>query len=105
VSSTTAAKKPPQFYSGSSVKGIHVFIVNTNDNSTTFKIDFADIPGLNSTAVILHDMWTSTDLGTFSGSYDIAIAAHDTAAFLVTSIRGQNNPIPRSRVGWLRKDA
>ncbi|KAI0254137.1 glycoside hydrolase [Lactifluus subvellereus] len=86
VSSTSATTKPPQFYSGNSVKGIHVFIVNTHDNSTTFKLDFADVPGLSSTTVLLHDMWSSTDLGTFSDSYNVTIAAHDTAAFLVTSI-------------------
>jgi alpha-galactosidase len=85
-SPTIATVNPPQFYSGRSVKGIHVFIVNTNDNSTTFKIEFADVPGLKSTRVFLHDMWTSKDLGNFSGSYNITLTAHDTAAFLVTSI-------------------
>jgi alpha-galactosidase len=85
-SPTIASVDPPQFYSGRSVKGIHVFIVNTNDNSTTFKIDFADVPGLKSTTVLLHDMWTSKNLGTFSGSYSITLTAHDTAAFLVTTI-------------------
>jgi len=85
-SPTIATVNPPQFYSGRSVKGIHVFIVNTNDNSTTLKFDFVDVPGLKSTTVLLHDMWTLKDLGTFSGSYNITLTAHDTAAFLVTSI-------------------
>jgi len=84
ISSTTAAMKPPQFYSGKSVKGTHVFVVNTNDTSTTFKINFADVPGLHSTNVLVHDMWTSRDLGRFFRSYDVTLAVHDTAALLFT---------------------
>jgi alpha-galactosidase len=88
ISSTTTATKPPQFYSGKSVRGTHVFVVNTNDTSATFNINFADVPGLHSRNVRVHDMWTSTDLGTFSGSYDVTIAAHDTAALFVAPKRG-----------------
>ncbi|KAH9002587.1 hypothetical protein EDB86DRAFT_3073750 [Lactarius hatsudake] len=39
----TISTDPPQFYSGRSAKGIHVFIVNTNDEPTTFKLDFVDV--------------------------------------------------------------
>jgi alpha-galactosidase len=88
VSSTTAATTPPQFYSGKSIKGTHVFVVNTYNASTTFNITFADVPGLHSRIVRVHDMWTSTDLGTFAGSYNVTLAAHDTAALLVTPKRG-----------------
>jgi alpha-galactosidase len=84
ISTTTAATKPPQFYSGKSIRGTHVFVVNTNDTSATFNINFADVPGLYSRKARVHDMWTSKDLGTFLGSYNITLAAHDTAAFLVT---------------------
>ena len=86
-SSTTIAADPPQFYSGTSIKGTHVFVVNTNDTSKTFNINFADVPGLISTDVHVHDMWTSRDLGIFSDSFDIALAAHDTAALLVTPVK------------------
>ncbi|KAH9998466.1 glycoside hydrolase superfamily [Russula compacta] len=86
VSSTTNATKPPQFYSGKSIKGIHVFVVNTNDTSLTFNVNFAEVPELNSRKVRVHDMWTSTDLGTFLASYDVTLAAHDTAALLVTPV-------------------
>jgi len=82
--STTAATEPPQFYSGKSIRGTHVFVVNTNDTSATFSINFADVPGLHSRRVRVHDMWTSRDLGTFSRSYGITLAAHDTAALRVT---------------------
>jgi len=61
-----------------------VFVVNTNDTSATFNINFADVPGLHSKNVRIHDMWTSRDLGTFSGSHNITLAAHDTAALLAT---------------------
>jgi len=86
ISSTTVAAETPQFYSGKSTKGTHVFVVNTNDTSATFDIHFADVPGLNSTGVRVHDMWTSMDLGTFLGDYDVILAAHDTAALLVTPV-------------------
>jgi alpha-galactosidase len=82
--SNVVPTNPPQFYSGRSSKGIHVFIVNTNDDSTTFKIDFVDVPGLKSNSAVVHHMWKSTDLGTFSTSYDVTLAAHDTAALLLT---------------------
>ncbi|KAH9994042.1 glycoside hydrolase superfamily [Russula vinacea] len=88
ISSTTVATKPPQFYSGKSIRGTHVFVVNTNDTSATFNIKFADVPGLRTKNIHVHDMWTSTDLGTFSGSYDVTLAAHDTAALLVTTKQG-----------------
>jgi alpha-galactosidase len=86
-SSTAIAADPPQFYSGISIKGTHVFVVNTNDISKTFKINFVDVPGLHSKDVHVHDMWTSRDLGIFSGSYDIALAAHDTAALFLTPVK------------------
>jgi alpha-galactosidase len=83
-STATAATEPPQFYSGRSIRGTHVFVVNTIDTSATYNINFADVPGLHSRNVRVHDMWTSRDLGLFSDSYNITLAAHDTAALLVT---------------------
>ncbi|KAH9034867.1 glycoside hydrolase superfamily [Lactarius pseudohatsudake] len=77
---------PPQFYSGRSAKGIHVFIVNTNDEPTTFKLDLVDVPGLNSSSAGIHDMWTSTNMGIFSTSFNVVLAAHDTAALLITPV-------------------
>lgn len=82
--SNAVSTNPPQFYSGRSAKGIHVFIVNTNDHPTTFKIDFVDIPELKSSSAMVHHMWKSTDLGIFSTSFDITLADHDTAALLLT---------------------
>jgi len=86
TSSNAVSTNPPQFYSGTSAKGIHVFIVNTNDDPTAFRLDFVDIPGLKSSRAMVHHMWTSTDLGAFSTSFDITLAAHDTAALLVIPV-------------------
>ncbi|KAI9509426.1 glycoside hydrolase [Russula earlei] len=88
IHSTDAAPAmdPPQFYSGESSRGIHVFVVNTNDTSLTFTINFTDVPGLSSVSARVHDMWTSTDLGEFPNNYNVTLAAHDTAALLVTPL-------------------
>lgn len=77
---------PPEFYSGRSSKGVHVFIVNTDTNATkTF--DFARVPGLQSRTgsfFKIHDMWTGKHVGTFKESYSTVVDTHDTAAFLIT---------------------
>jgi len=86
TSTHSISTDPPQFYSGRSAKGIHVFIVNTNDDPTTFKLDFVDVPGLTSSSASVHQMWTSADLGVFTTSFDITLAPHDTAALLVTPV-------------------
>jgi alpha-galactosidase len=58
--------------------------VNTNGATTTFKINFADVPGLGTGSFLVHDMWSGTNVGTFSDSYSVSLAAHDTAAIRVT---------------------
>jgi len=85
TSSTTPPTVPPQFYSGHSSRGTHVFVVNTNDTCSTFHINFTDVPGLGPSPVYnIHDMWTSRNLGAFAGGYNVTLAAHDTAALLLT---------------------
>ncbi|THH15641.1 hypothetical protein EW146_g4866 [Bondarzewia mesenterica] len=83
TSSTATTTSPPQFYSGTSSKGTHIFIVNTGSSTATFQLNFADVPGLSSGSYKVHDMWASSDLGTFSGSWSVSIEAHDTAAVLI----------------------
>ncbi|KAI0746038.1 glycoside hydrolase [Earliella scabrosa] len=74
---------PPEFYSGLSSKGVHVFIVNTNSTaSKTF--DFANIAELKSVPFKVHDMWMNKDLGTFTSNFTITLDTHDTAALLIT---------------------
>ncbi|KAI0318865.1 glycoside hydrolase superfamily, partial [Amylostereum chailletii] len=74
---------PPQLYAGASVKGTHVFVVNTNDTKSTFTVEFSDVPGLGTGSFVVHDMWTGEDVGTFKESWSVTLDAHDTAAVLV----------------------
>ncbi|GJE96637.1 glycoside hydrolase family 27 protein [Phanerochaete sordida] len=81
----TTTTNPPEFYAGTSTKGTHVFIINTASSTATMGFTFSLVPGLAAgSKYVVHDMWAGKDLGTFSGSYSASIAAHDTAAFLVT---------------------
>ena len=84
TSSTLATTSPPSFYAGKSSKGTHFFVVNLNSATTSYTVDFSDVPGLGAGTYTLEDMWTGKSLGNFSNSYTVSIAAHDTAAILVT---------------------
>ncbi|KAF9447961.1 glycoside hydrolase family 27 protein [Macrolepiota fuliginosa MF-IS2] len=81
---------PPEFYSGLSSKGTHVFIINTGSSTATKKFTFSNVPGLGTSGNFkVHDMWTGQDLsGTFtaSSSFSISVAAHDTVAYLITKV-------------------
>ena len=74
---------PPEFYAGTSSKGTHVFIINTNSTALTKTFDFANVPGLGSGSFVVHDMWTGKDLGTFTTSYSTTVDTHDTAALFI----------------------
>jgi alpha-galactosidase len=76
---------PQEYYSGKSSKGTHVFIINTGSSTATKTFNFANVPGLGSGTYKVHDMWAGADLGSFTTSYSVSVAAHDTVAFLVTS--------------------
>jgi alpha-galactosidase len=76
---------PPEYYAGKSVKGTHVFIINTGNTTMTKTFEFANVLGLGSGQYTVHDMWTGKDVpGTFSGQYSVNLTAHDTAAYLIT---------------------
>jgi len=77
---------PPEFYSGKSSKGTHVFVINTGSATANKVITFSAVPGLGTGNFKVHDMWTGKDIGTFSGSYTVSLASHDFAAFLVTKV-------------------
>jgi alpha-galactosidase len=81
--SGTTATNPREYYVGKSVKGVHVFVINTGSASAVKKFDFASA-GLSAASYKVHDMWTGQDVGTFSGSYSPTVGVHDTAAFLLT---------------------
>jgi alpha-galactosidase len=77
---------PPENYSGTSSKGTHVFILNTENTSSQKTITFGDVPGLSAgISYKVHDMWTGTDVGTFTDSWSTTLAAHDTGAWLITT--------------------
>ncbi|KAL7276831.1 hypothetical protein RUND412_000172 [Rhizina undulata] len=77
---------PPEYFSGYSVKGVHVFVLNSADSAVTKTVTFADVPGLGDGTWLVHDMWTGTDVGSFTGSYEVVLAAHDVLAILVTAV-------------------
>jgi alpha-galactosidase len=81
----TQNTSPPEFYSGKSKKGTHVFILNTASSSQSKTITFGSVPGLSAnTNYRVHDMWTAKDVGTFKNSWSTTLASHDTGAWLIT---------------------
>ncbi|KAG8740343.1 hypothetical protein FRC10_004455 [Ceratobasidium sp. 414] len=80
----TEAASPPEFYAGRSSKGMHVFVMNTEDAEAKKVITFSEVTGLTCTSCKIHDMWTGKDLGTFDGTYTVTLDRHDTAAFLLS---------------------
>ena len=76
---------PPQFYSGKSSRGVHVFVMNLGTNLSTMSFNFGDVDGLEEgNSYLVHDMWTGEDVGRFSESFTTTLASHDTAALLLT---------------------
>ncbi|KIP11591.1 glycoside hydrolase family 27 protein [Phlebiopsis gigantea 11061_1 CR5-6] len=73
----------PEYFAGTSSKGVHVFVINTSTTAATKTFDFSLVPGLTGSSFVVHDMWAEKDLGTFTGSYSTSVAAHDTVAFLI----------------------
>jgi len=91
---------PAQFWTGASVKGIHVFMVNTQNKEVTLSAVFDEIPGLKSAGkqFLVHDMWTGADLGNFTDKVDVKLKVHDTAALRITGVDGSHpNPTWTSR--------
>ncbi|KAH8120409.1 glycoside hydrolase [Phellopilus nigrolimitatus] len=81
----TDSSSPPQYYSGTSSVGIHIFMINFGGSAATMSFDFTDIDGLEGgETYLVHDMWTGDDIGTFSGSFSTSLASHDSAALLLT---------------------
>ncbi|TFK44245.1 glycoside hydrolase superfamily [Crucibulum laeve] len=81
---------PQEYFSGTSSKGTHVFIINTSSSSATKQFIFSNVPGLGTSGSFkVHDMWSGSDLsGTYtaSSSFSASVAAHDTVAYLVTKV-------------------
>lgn len=72
-------------FAGKSSAGTHVFVINFTGSSATTTFSFASVPGLTAGATYtVHDMWTGTDLGRFTGSWSGTVASHDTVALRLT---------------------
>ncbi|KAF4593399.1 hypothetical protein EYR38_009113, partial [Pleurotus pulmonarius] len=94
---------PPEYYTGQSSKGSHVFIINTSGSAATKQFAFANVPGLPSGGTFkVHDMWTGQDLAgsyTISSTFSVSVAAHDTAAYFISgSTPGPASSSPVSSV-------
>lgn len=82
---------PAEYWSGSSVNGIHVFILNSQNQALNMSAAFNEIPALKTNAAatyLVHDMWTGKDLGNFTGRYVANVKPHDTIALRITTPDG-----------------
>ena len=89
ASSSMPTTSPPEYYSGDSSNGVHVFIINTSSTTATKQFSFAHVPGLAATgSFTVHDMWAGADLAgayTTSSMFTVSVAPHDTVAYLIKS--------------------
>jgi alpha-galactosidase len=96
---------PPTQYVGTSVKGLHIFLLNTENGEKELGFTFDQVPGLQTSQekkVLVHDMWTGQDFGEFDKSFSLRVQSHDTAALRLTTVDGQHpNPewTPKSHTG------
>lgn len=76
---------PAEFWAGPSVLGMHVFVLNSLNESVSKTIDFSEVPGLEDGGkYLVHDMWTGEDVGVYSSSLTVELKAHDNVAFRLT---------------------
>ncbi|KAG5639099.1 hypothetical protein H0H81_006688 [Sphagnurus paluster] len=87
ATSSAPTTSPPEYYSGASSKGTHVFIINISASVATKTFSFSNVPGLGTSGNWkIHDMWTGTDLpGTYAvnDTFSVSVAPHDTVAYLL----------------------
>ncbi|KIM69771.1 glycoside hydrolase family 27 protein [Scleroderma citrinum Foug A] len=88
ATSTTHTTTPPEYYAGKSKKGIHIFIINTLDSTTTKTFDYANVPYIGEPPYTVTDMWTGAIVVQSAGSapFSVSVDAHDTKAYLITSV-------------------
>ena len=93
---------PAEFYSGQSVRGIHVFVLNTLDVKTKKEVVFKEVPGLNKKKEYeVRNMWTHKKVGVYKGKLQVVLEAHDTAALLFTEKKGGHpyaGKLPKSKL-------
>ncbi|KAK4212623.1 glycoside hydrolase superfamily [Rhypophila decipiens] len=88
---------PAEYWVGTSVKGLHLFMLNTQDKTVKMQTRLSTIPALSDypaeVEYLVHDMWTGKDLGRFSGEIALDVAKHDTAALRITTIDGTTESV------------
>ena len=85
---------PPSHWIGTSQKGIHVFMLNADDETKTLGFSYEESPGLKryqGQKLLVHDMWTGQDIGTFEGKLEIDVKRHDTASLRLTTVDGESD--------------
>ncbi|KAK8127339.1 glycoside hydrolase [Apiospora sp. TS-2023a] len=95
---------PADYWAGSSSQGVHVFLLNTQEEEKEMEVKFSEVQGLQLAESVanrdgpylVHDMWTGEDIGVFSDSVAVRVKRHDTAAVRITTADGRH-PNPR----WL----
>ncbi|KAL4078380.1 glycoside hydrolase family 27 protein [Scleroderma yunnanense] len=87
ATSTSPTTSPPEYYSGKSKKGTHVFILNISNSTATKTFNYANVPGIGEPPYTITDMWTGTTAAqsASSVSFSVSVDAHDTKAYLITS--------------------
>jgi len=87
---------PAAFWVGTSTKGIHVYLLNTQDKAVKMRAVFAEIAPLKAAGdgeLLVHDMWSGKDLGIFRGYFELEVKTHDTAALRITTVGGECYPL------------
>ncbi|KAK0732299.1 hypothetical protein B0H67DRAFT_640590 [Lasiosphaeris hirsuta] len=58
---------PAEYWAGTSIAGIHIFMLNTQDSRVRMTAKFSEIPALklsnSSSQFIVHNMWSGKDIG------------------------------------------
>ena len=86
---TSNMTHPAEYWTGTSVKGIHVFMLNTQDKEVEMLAEYSEIPGLKENhTYLVHDMWTGKDLGVFTSNFSVQVTKHDTVALRFTAADG-----------------
>ncbi|KAK8111616.1 alpha-galactosidase precursor [Apiospora kogelbergensis] len=86
---------PADYWAGSSSRGVHAFVLNTEDEEREMELVFDEIPGLReatgagSGPYLVHDMWTGEDLGVFASAVMLRVKRHDTAAVRINTADGE----------------
>ncbi|KAK4184631.1 family 27 putative glycoside hydrolase [Podospora australis] len=88
---------PAAYWVGTSVKGIHLFLLNSHDKAQRMRTRFSEIPALSEKKgdrYLVRDMWAGKDLGVYKGDISVVVATHGTAALRITKLDGSHpNPV------------